>query len=115
TDWLRLPAIVRGGIPGAVDVVLNCQLVTMARWCDIGSVGFGSGLPTLPATFSPPPHPQSRTSAESPKMLAKCFMGLSPVGRVWRSWADDFTRTWERQFSRSHGRPQVAADTKLSE
>ena len=27
-DTLILPAIVRGGVPGTVDVVLNCQLLT---------------------------------------------------------------------------------------
>src|SRR5207237_10216541 len=67
------------------DVVLNCVLRAMFTACDVEP---RSPPPAPPATFSPPPpHPQSRTKAESGKILAQCFMEFSP-GRFWRSWTD---------------------------
>src|SRR5579863_9413164 len=77
-DTLILPAIVRGGVPATVDVVLNCQLLTALT---SGGGGFEVapevGLEGEPVVL-PPPHPESRRRVESHKMLAQCFMRLPP-------------------------------------
>jgi hypothetical protein len=70
-DTLILPAIVRGGAPGTVDVVLNCQLLTALTACGFEGrpeVGL-EGEPVVP-----PPHPESRRRVERYKTLAHCLM-----------------------------------------
>jgi hypothetical protein len=77
-DTTIIPAIARGGIPGTVDVVLNCQLLVTLM---LGGCGFEvgpevrlEGEPVIP----PPPHPESRRRVEIHKMLAQCFMRFPP-------------------------------------
>jgi len=82
-----LAAIVNGGIP-AVDVVLSWQLPVIF-WPRAGGseggteAGFEGGREVL----TPPPHPHSRTTAESShEVLDKCFMEPSPsciLGVLW--------------------------------
>jgi len=75
---------------------VNCQLLTMFTPCGVGSGGTGTGSPD-PVAPGPPaplypatPHPQSRTRAESHKILAQCFTELPPdahfgiLGSLWR-------------------------------
>ena len=62
-DTLILPAIVRGGVPGTVDVVLNCQLLTALTPGGF-EVGPEVGLEGEPGVL-PPPHPHSSTRTES--------------------------------------------------
>jgi hypothetical protein len=77
-----------------MDVVLNCQLPAMLRPCGGGPEGeleggLEGGPEGGPEVLTPPPHPQSTTSAESNhEVLAKCFMELSPLGRFWHCWTD---------------------------
>jgi len=58
-DTVILPAIVRGGVPGSVGVVLNCQLLTA-----LTPGGFEVGLEGEPGVL-PPPHPHSSTRTET--------------------------------------------------
>jgi hypothetical protein len=77
-DTLILPAIVRGGVPGTVDVVLNCQLLTALTPGGGGlEVGPEVGLEGEPVAI-PPPHPESRRRVESHKLLAQCFTRFPP-------------------------------------
>src|SRR5882757_3886947 len=73
-DALMLPAIVRGSPPEALEIILNCQLPA------IFGPGVGEVIPPVPRVgrwYPAPPHPQSRRSAASPKILARRFMESS--------------------------------------
>ena len=89
-DGLILPAIVKEGIPVTVDIVLNCQLLTLFWPVGVG-LGLGVGVGVRPEVGSwgfPPPHPPSRTTSESKGMTVDNFVPsftvLPPIylGRV---------------------------------
>ena len=99
SDCVILPTIVAGGIPGrAVEVVLICQLPEMF-WPSVG--GPEGGLEEGAEALTPPPHPQSRTTAESSHaVLDKCVTDLAPW-LSWPPWADGaVVRSWVSQVRR---------------
>ena len=83
-DGRMLPPIVRGG-PETVEVIVNCQLPSTFGPDDGGGELAPPDPPVAPpvaplvaAWYPPPPHPQRRTSADSPNLFAQRFMDVSP-------------------------------------
>ncbi len=102
--WLILPPNEKGGVPGAADTALNCQLP--ATFGAGGVAGGGGAVPedveveTAGVDPGTPPHPQRRTVAVRAKMAAEPFIELllqaisGPfLPRHWMEMYGDYSRT----------------------